>query len=157
VSNLRAEKGGIRFSWTTAIPLFHDPEWNKSRAFAFERMKTPINHHLLRVRKLEGERFTLYEGDRKIGTIPFNALDGGIELQNYPELTTNRHAAEMNTLIRRRERLMSPAWLDFVGHKRPDTGKGMPLDEARKKAEPLTAEIKRLARPVTMELRIVPE
>jgi lysophospholipase L1-like esterase len=44
--------------------------------------------------------------------------------------------------IEDRQRMLALAWLTDVGHKRPDTPKGIPLDEAKKKAAETEAEIR---------------
>lgn len=48
-------------------------------------------------------------------------------------------------LAQQRQRLLGPAWLTYVGHKRPDTAVGMPLEEAQEQA----AELERQIREVT--------
>ena len=105
---------------------------------------------------LDRDAYVLYEGNRAVGRASRTELEEGLNLLKFPELSTNRRAAELGSLVLRRERLLSPAWLDEVGHKRPDTGKGLPIAEAKKKAEPLSEEIRKLARPVAIELRLVP-
>ena len=45
-------------------------------------------------------------------------------------------------LIEERQRLLGLAWLTDVGHKRPDTPKGIPLDEALTKAARLDKQIR---------------
>lgn len=155
VGGLKAEAGGLRFSWTTRIPMPHDPEWN-AKLSRIEGIDARLNRHLLVVAGLDGGPYTVYEGNRSLGRASRAELAEGLDLLKFPELSTNRRAAELGKLVLQRERLLSPAWLDHVGHKRPDTAKGLSIDEATKRSEPITAEIKRLAKPIPVELRIVP-
>jgi hypothetical protein len=43
-----------------------------------------------------------------------------------------------------------------VGHKRPDTPKGIPLADAQKQAAELEMNIRKLAEPTKIMLRLVP-
>lgn len=63
--------------------------------------------------------------------------------------------AELLKLVSQRQRLLGLAWLTEVGHKRPDTPKGLPLVEAQKKAAALETRIRELARP-KLHLRLLP-
>lgn len=49
-------------------------------------------------------------------------------------------------LVKERERILGLAWLTHVGHKRPDTPKGLPLEEAKKKAAELEEKIRQLSK-----------
>jgi hypothetical protein len=116
-----------------------------------------LNRHLLRVRGLREGRYRLYEGDRLVSVVTGADLERGVDLNQFPELTTNRQAVELLKLVRQRERLLSSAWITAVGHKRPQTPTGLPLPEAQQKAAPLEQRIHELSRPVTLHLRLVPD
>ncbi|MDB5350376.1 MAG: hypothetical protein JWN86_1623 [Planctomycetota bacterium] len=156
VSALKSESGGVRFSWVSRIPMPHDPDWNATLVKR-EGIDARLNQYQLTITGLDRDRYSIYEGDHVVGQATRDELTKGVDLLKLAELSTNRRSAELGELVRRRERLMSPAWLDFVGHKRPDTAKGLPLNEAKKQAGPITASIKRLARPVALEFRIIPD
>ncbi len=51
-------------------------------------------------------------------------------------------AAPVMKKIEDRQRMLGLAWLTDVGHKRPDTPKGIPLDEAKKKAAETEKDIR---------------
>ena len=68
---------------------------------------------------------------------------GGLDIGHTPELDSRDR--EMLTLIHKRNRIMSDAWLTNVGHKRPGMEKGLPLAEAMEKAEVLKNEINKLS------------
>ena len=71
-------------------------------------------------------------------------------------MSTNVRAAELGKWVAEREQLLALAWLTDVGHKRPDTPKGIPLADARKQAAELEAKIRKLAEPTKITLRLVP-
>ena len=48
-------------------------------------------------------------------------------------------------LIEQRQRMMKDTWLTTIGHKRPGMSKGLPIAEAKTKAEQLSSQIKKLA------------
>lgn len=142
-----------QFEWQARQPMPLDPDWDAPLAKQFAEQY----HHLrLTVRNAPQERYALYEGDRKLGEVTRKDLAEGINLMQFPDLSLNHTGAELLNLIRRRERLLSPAWLTYAGHKRPDTPAGLPLDEAQKQAAELEAQIQRLAQPVSLSLRLVP-
>lgn len=153
IKDIRTEAGGIRFVWTTHLPIPRDPDW--SEAITDERTSEGrLGHHIVSVDGLADGRYGLYEGSRSVGNVQVENGSAFINLRKFPELSSNRRADELGELIRKRERIMSPAWRDHVGHKRPDTARGLPLEEAKTQAEPITAEIRRLSRPVALELSL---
>jgi lysophospholipase L1-like esterase len=155
VADLAISDGVLRFTWTSRVPMPHDPSWDP-KLVERERIASNFNRYRLTVTGLEAPRYELFEGDTRLGVATREQLAQGLDLLTLPKLSTNQHAAALWPLIEKRERLMSAAWLTDVGHKRPDTPQGLPLDEARKQAEPLSAEIERLAQPVALALRLVP-
>lgn len=155
ITDLTASDGNIRFTWKSRVPLPSDPKWD-TKLVEREKIANILNRYQLTVTGLEAQRYELVEGDNKLGTATREQLAQGLDLLQYPALSTNRRAVALWPLIEKRERLMSAAWLTDVDHKRPDTPKGLPLDEARRQVEPLTAEIHNLAQPVSLALRIVP-
>lgn len=153
VTGLTRDGEGLRFRWTSRIPLAFDPAWDapvKARLALHET----LNRYRLRVTGLPAERYALLEGDRRIAVLSRAELEQGVDLLRFPELSTNQNAAALLKAVQERERLLSPAWLTSVGHSRPDTPKGLPLDEAQRRAEPLTRKIRALARPVALDLRL---
>ena len=51
---------------------------------------------------------------------------------------------DLVSLVGQRQKLLHDSWLSHVGHKRPGVAPGLALDEARKKAEVITAKIDEL-------------
>ena len=83
-------------------------------------------------------------------------MAAGLDMTRFADLSTNVRAAELGKLAAERSHLLGLAWLTDVGHKRPDTPKGIPLDDARKQAADLEAKIRKLAEPRAITLRLVP-
>jgi hypothetical protein len=77
-----------------------------------------------------------------------------VDLLTLKDLSTNRRSAELWKLVAERQRLFGLAWLTDVGHKRPDTPKGIPLEEAQKKAAELEKQIRKLAEPAKITLTL---
>ena len=77
-------------------------------------------------------------------------------MTRFKDLSTNACAAGVGKLTVERDQLLGLAWLTDVGHKRPDTPKGIPLAEAQKQAAELEAKIRKLAEPAKITLRLVP-
>jgi lysophospholipase L1-like esterase len=155
VSGLERDGDGLRFEWVSRLPMPEDPAWDP-RAVEYTRLEERLNQYRLTIRGLPQGRYALYDGATHVGEISSPELARGIDLLRYPALSTNRNAAELLKLVKQRERLLSPAWLTSVGHHRPNTPAGLPLDEAQRRAEPLEQRLRELTQPVRLQLRLVP-
>ena len=155
VTGLAREGDGLRFEWVSRLPMPEDPAWDP-RVVQHTRLEERLNQYRLAIKGLAPGRYALYEGTTHVGEISSPELERGIDLLRYPALSTNRNAAELLKLVRQRERLLSPAWLTSVGHTRPNTPAGLPLDEAQRQAAPLEPKLRELAQPVKLQLRVVP-
>ena len=62
-------------------------------------------------------------------------------------LSKQAHGDELLKLIQQRQRMTKDAWLTDVGHLRPGMNKGLPLAEAKTKAEEIETQIRLLAAP----------
>ena len=143
----------IRFSWRTRQPMPIDPQWDPPLAKQFAEQFNPLR---LVVKNGSQERYTLFEEDHKLGEVRRKDLEDGIDLMRFPDLSLNHSGGELLRLVQQRERLLSLAWLTDVGHKRPGTAIGLPLDQAQQQAAELETQIRRLAQPATLNLRLVP-
>jgi lysophospholipase L1-like esterase len=155
VSELTTDDGGLRFTWRTRLPMPSDPAWNNRLAKA-EKIADLFNRYRLTVKDAPHEKYELWEGERKLVEVGREELAAGVDLTRYKELSTNVRAAELGKWVAEREQLLALAWLTDVGHKRPDTPKGIPLADARKQAAELEAKIRKLAEPTKITLRLVP-
>lgn len=155
VAGLRRDGDGLRFEWTTRLPMAADPQWDR-RLAAEGRGPEDFNRHVLVVRGLPGERLALYEGETRLGEVSARELSAGVRVDRFPELSAHARAAEVLKLVRQRRQLLDPAWLSAVGHQRPGVRPGRPLEEARRQAAALEGRIRELAAPVTLRLWIRP-
>jgi hypothetical protein len=73
---------------------------------------------------------------------PLVAWFGGAEAVAPWQLRLETPAGkELRKLVEQRMAVRRDAWLAAVGHKRPGIGKGLPVEEASKKADDLTKQI----------------
>ena len=151
--NFSNKEGTITFSWTSRIPMPYDPAWDKNLAVS-ERLTERLNWHAIRGQFVFGKKYTLTINDQNLGEITGEELTSGVNLLKFPDLITNKRAAEMWKLVEERQKLLGLAWLTDVGHQRPDTPKGIPLDEAKKKAADLEEKIRKLAEPAELKVKL---
>lgn len=156
VTDLSADAGGLRFAWRTRLPMPADPAWSE-RLAASEMNGASFNRWRLTVRNLPRAKYTLFEGDKKLGEVARREdLAAAADMTQFADLSANARAAELGKLAAERSHLLGLAWLTDVGYKRPDTPKGIPLDEAQKKAADQESKIRQLAEPQKIDLRLVP-
>jgi len=155
VSDLRIGRDDIRFAWLSKVPMPYDLSWD-SKLAERERITEHLNRYRLTIAGAAGDRCELLEGEKTLGHDDFTRkqLAEGVDLLTLKDLSTNRRSAELWKLVAERQRLLGLAWLTDVGHKRPDTPKGIPLEEAQKKAAELEKQIRKLAEPEKITLTL---
>jgi hypothetical protein len=114
------------------------------------------NQHRLLVPGLPAARYQLYAGETLLGVCTREEFAKGIDLRQFPDFSADRDGPELLKLIRKRGRLLTDAYLSDIGHQRPGMAKGLPVDEAEKQAAELDKQIRQLAAPVTLRLRLAP-
>jgi lysophospholipase L1-like esterase len=57
-------------------------------------------------------------------------------------LASEPHGSAVLKLVQEEQRILKDAWLTTTGHKRPGMNKGLPLDEAQRKAQKLDSQIR---------------
>ena len=148
----------LSFQTTLPHPMPGDPAWT-ARAREVEGLEQQVNQYTLKVNKLGGG-LTLRVGDAKKPArrvnLPGDDLAKGVDLAKILDLGPDRDGPDIWKRIDEKNRLLGLAWLTHVGHKRPDTPKGMPLEEAQKKAAVLDAEIRKLCTPAEISIGIGP-
>ncbi len=77
-------------------------------------------------------RYAIYEDAQLVGEATREQLAGGLDLLQFPRLSTNRRAAEVWPLVEQKHAILRPSWLEAVGHGPPDFGKAPPLAEAKR-------------------------
>ncbi len=153
-----AEDGGARVRWRTRLPMPYDPQWDPHFVKA-ARVTERLNRFRLRITELPEGRYALLaavspgSAERRTAEYSREELQAGVDLLKLADFPPNRRAAELLPLVQQRQRLLGPAWLTSVGHKRPGTPSGLPLDEAQRQAAVLDEQARRLAQPLEIELR----
>jgi lysophospholipase L1-like esterase len=143
----------IRLAWTSKLPW---PVASRSHTkLGGNKYQQALNRHDLIVSRLPGARYEFFEGDKKVGQASRDALKLGLDLTRFPELSTNQRAAALGKLAQERQKVLGLAWLTDVGHNRPGTPKGMALAVAQKQAAALERQIRELAAPHVLHLRLV--
>jgi lysophospholipase L1-like esterase len=70
---------------------------------------------------------------------------GVVEAVNGEKVLADRpHGLAILKLVQQEQRLLKDAWLTSTGHKRPGMKRGLPLEEARRQAQGIDAEIRTL-------------
>jgi hypothetical protein len=151
-------KNLVSFSFALPLPMPVDPAWNpKTREV--EKFDERVNRYSLKVTG-PGGFLTIREGNPKEGgkrtSITADVLAKGIDLAELLKLSADKTTADVLKKVQEKNRVLGLAWLTHVGHKRPDTPKGIPLEEAKKKAAALDDEIRKLCKPVEINLSIGP-
>jgi lysophospholipase L1-like esterase len=148
----------ISFSFTSPHPMPADPAWT-ARAKEIEKFDERVNRYALKVENMKGI-LALRIGDLKADgrrvSITADQLAKGTDLAEMLKVLPDPQAPAIWKLIDQKNRILGPAWLTHVGHKRPDTPKGMPMAQALAKAADLDAEIRKLCAPVEVSIAIGP-
>ncbi|MGF1581213.1 MAG: SGNH/GDSL hydrolase family protein [Gemmataceae bacterium] len=146
---------GVTVTWQAGLPLPIDSRWPKTFPEK-QRLQKALNRYQLTVRGLTKGNYDLMEGDQKLARVTAEALAQGIDLTQFPRLSTNQRAQQVLKLASQRQRILGRAWLSHIGHNRPNTPKGMSLDKAQVAADELDARIRKLVVPTNMTLRLQP-
>jgi len=164
VAGLKADAGGLAFTWTTPLPMPVDPGWD-ARSLEVERTFDRLSRYTLKVTGLADGRYDLYAADGSAGgpadgaapaaTVTAADLAAGIDLNAIEKWPTVGDARKVLELIQKRRRTIYGAWRKGLA-----TGQDGAGQEAVAKAEADSAglldEARRLAQPRAIEVRIVP-
>ena len=155
VTELMTEQEGIRFRWFSRRPMPFDPQWDEKSA-ALEQIADRLDRHRLVVRGVPADQYRLYEDTVLLGTVTRQELKAGVDMLRFSKLSANQQGGDVLKLIRRRQSMLTDAWLQSVGHKRPRMAKGLPLEEATRQANELETHLRKMTSPVGLHLRLVP-
>ncbi|MCI0376612.1 MAG: SGNH/GDSL hydrolase family protein [Gemmataceae bacterium] len=153
VKDVKVDGDELSFTWLCKTPWPFDPRWHP-RLAELEQLRPQLNRFNLIVSRAGKKRYTLWEGEKKLGEALRDDLKLGLDLSCYPELSANQRAGALWKLVEQRQKLLALAWLTDVGHKRPDTPKGIKLDAAKEQAEKLDEQIRDLAKPRAIHLKL---
>ena len=149
---MKAEKT-LSFQWKSRLPMSVDPQWNAD-SLKLEQFDEKFDRYRLIAIGLPEGTYEIKDGDQLVGTFTSAEAQAGVNLLRYPSLATNQRARELFQAIQQRQRILTDAWLNECGHKRPGMAKGLPVNEATQKAAELSKRIEELAQPVTLKLTI---
>ena len=154
IGGVKVGLGKIEFTWKIGVTFPRDSAWHH-RLAEIEGIATGVGKFRLAVAGLPAGKHALYEGDRLVGTATAEEWQAGVDLSKWADLSANKRTAEAWDLVQKKQRILGLAWLTDVGHKRPDTRKGIPLADAKKYGVEIDAQVRELAKPIDMPLRIV--
>lgn len=158
VKTIAIRRNGATFSFWLPRPMPADPAWSP-RVKEVEQFEGRVNRYSLKIEGLRGflamRAGNPDDGGRR-ASIRGDEIANGIDHTELLKLLPDKKANDAWKLIDEKNRIMGPSWLTHVGHKRPDTPKGMPIEEAEKKAAALDQEIRKLCKPTGIDFGIGP-
>jgi lysophospholipase L1-like esterase len=151
------QDGELSFVWVTRPPM-PLPGFPLESHFRRATMTLPPHGqiHSLVARHAEFATYRLFEHDQLLATISREELASGLDTRQFAGLITTDRGRYILQLIHTRNRVLSDAWLTFVGHKRPGMTKGLPVREAEAQAASFNQQIQALGRPVELHFRLAP-
>jgi lysophospholipase L1-like esterase len=157
---ITARRNGATFTFDLPHPMPGDPQWT-ARAKEVEKFDEKVNRYPLKVEGLGGFLAIAVGEPGKKGVtrrVPTRAdeISKGLDMAEALKAVPDPKAGEIWKLIDEKNRILGLAWLTHVGHKRPDTPKGLPIEEAKKKAAALDEAIRKLCEPTEVRMSVGP-
>jgi lysophospholipase L1-like esterase len=153
-----ARGSSVAFKFTLPRPMPTDPAWTL-RAKEIEKFEQRVNRYALKIEGIgggfRGIRVGPKDGGMRLG-MGGDEIAKGIDLADLLKVRPDPKAPEIWKLIDEKNRILGPAWLTHVGHKRPDTPKGLAFEEASRKAAALDADIRKLCAPAEISIGVGP-
>jgi lysophospholipase L1-like esterase len=153
LADIKSGLGKIDFVWKLGATFPRDSAWHH-RLAEVEGIAAGLGQFRLAVDGLPPGKHTLFEGDTLIGAATAEEWTAGVDLARWPELSVNKRTAELWDQVQKKQRILGLAWLTDVGHKRPDTRKGIPLAKAKEYGAEIDKDVGELIKPVELRLRI---
>jgi lysophospholipase L1-like esterase len=145
--------GVIHLQGQSRLPLAVDPRW-PGEFPEKAAIRQAVNQYRLVVKDCPAEEYELWEGKVKLGTVSRKQLQDGVDLTRFAEMSSNKQSLTLLKLAEKRQQILGRAWLSDIGHDRPNTPVGLPLEKALPQARELEQEIRQLARPVLLSLEL---
>ena len=141
---------------TTHLPMPLDPTWHKNFV-QVEKVIDTVGDDVLFLGGISKKKsLSVLEGDKTLFTRTEAEWISGVSLRANPDFGPNKKANEVLKLALEKQKVLGLAWLTDVGHKRPDTPKGIPLAQAETQVAELDKKIRELSKPSQTLLRLVP-
>lgn len=135
---VEAKEMPIKINLTGKLPFAGDSNWDKGIQEDFQKK---WGAQVLKINGLKEGNYKLSSNKSDLGVFTNKDLEKGLDLSQFKNLESNLLARELRKLCSERTKILGLAWLDEVGHKRPDTPKGKPLVQARKIYDDATTRI----------------
>jgi hypothetical protein len=146
----------IQVSFHAPVPMPLDPALD----FTVEKRSEILARYdqtLLKVGNANAGEYRVSINGLDSGGYTSKQLEDGIPLTLVIEALGKAQADKLLTLVHAERAMLTDAWLNYVGHKRPGMAQGKQIDLAIEDARKQAVEIKALAAPIklTIELRRV--
>ncbi len=128
----------LKIDLTGKLPFAQDLNWDKGIQ---EDFQNKWGRQTLVIKGLKDGQYKLSSAKMDLGHFTNLDLDKGLDLFQFKNLESNLLAKELRKLCTERTKVLGLAWLDEIGHKRPDTPKGKSLVEAKKMYEENSSRI----------------
>lgn len=151
IKNLTVIDEAVSFSWTTHLSF----QFNTTMPEGMRNLETKILKHTLIAKNYPFPRATLLEGETVIATLSAQELAKGVDLSAFPALSLNKKSVKLLNSSSLKRRIYDFSLLSDIGHTLPINITPMPLDKAKTRADEMKLQIKELAFPVPVELRLV--
>ncbi len=139
------------------IPSPVDPAWDRD-SLEQSPASDLLGNLWIGAKPLKAPRYDVFEGDKLVGTLTSHELQSESEadIRLLESLSLNVRSATLLKKITARQRLLTDAWLNEIGHLRPGMSKGKPLTEALAEAAKLSDEIESLVQPTKVTMTFKP-
>ncbi|HPG40474.1 MAG TPA: SGNH/GDSL hydrolase family protein [bacterium] len=152
IKNLVVKDEALSFSWPVHLAF----QFNSTLPDGMRNLETKLLKHLLYIKNYPFPRANLVEGETVIATLSSQQLADGVDLSAFPALSLNKRSVKLLNMIGQKRRIYDYSLLFDIGHTLPTGMTPMPLDKATLRADELKLQIKELAFPLPVEMRLVP-
>lgn len=148
VSDLISDAAGVRFNWTTGLPMPIDDRWD-AQSLQILRTTELLNRHRIAIKGLGQGTWKLMMNDQEVAKVSAAELQAGLDLTRLPACPTNQQARQVQKLIDQRQEMLYTHWRESV------RAGGKPNAATPQKAAQLQEEIRRLTRPIQVKVDLL--
>lgn len=147
-------EGYHRLTIKTPLPWPIDPSIDSEIVSMIKPHR--LNDFKLTLTGLHDIKYNLSIDGINLGNFTRDQLSKGVDLNQFPNLPVNKQAQEVLKLIKKRRSVVSPAWREHVGHKRPGNYPAQPIDKAMETWNEIENQINKLVQPMEMGVLLKP-
>jgi len=148
IADLEVGSDGLAFRWTTRLPMPRHEKWD-AESLELEQFDGRFNELRLRVRNAPAGRYVLLLDGAEMGSFSRAQLARGIEVSSLPGSPAHRRAAQVMEGVAERQKRATRSWFSEVRA----GGTGLAAHESAELRQ-LDAELRRLARPMVLQVRL---